>query len=582
VRSREPGITRALDLTTGEVAFERPADQEFFKIVMGHHRCYRNKATERFLVLGRDGTELIDVDTGKGYGNAWFRGACQYGVMPCNGLIYSPPHSCACHIEWKTNSFIALAPARGDGQPARDNRQPDGDETRETPAPGAPVSDAAWPMYRHDIERSGATSMRLGPVSGSADDAGRVVPLKQAWSTDVGSPATQPVVGHGRVIVATPETHTVHALDAGSGEPRWTFTAGSRVDSSPTLYNGTVLFGSADGVIYCLDARDGARCWRQRVAPADRRLVAYDGIESVWPVSGSVLVLDGDVYAVAGRCAFVDGGLRFCRLDAATGSVLQTRTIPQPALPDVLSSDGESLFMRHLRMDKTGQPTAPNVRHLYSAAGFLDGSWWHRTYWQYGHQMQSNYGGWPVVGSRVPAGRLMAIGKKTIYGFGRLNQYDNVGSHVGLGHTEYRLFATARPPRQAKPMQRRKRRYANDVSSRWSRDVPVLVRGMVLCDEVLFIAGPPDVTVTSPPNVKDPYHVASAKALAEQRAALEGKRGARLLAIAVDDGTTLAEVNLGACSGGIVAGPTWDGLSAAEGKLLLATLDGHVVCLAPH
>ena len=45
VSSREPGITMARDLKTGEVARTRPADQEFFKIIMGHHRCYRNKAT---------------------------------------------------------------------------------------------------------------------------------------------------------------------------------------------------------------------------------------------------------------------------------------------------------------------------------------------------------------------------------------------------------------------------------------------------------------------------------------------------------------------------------------------------------
>ena len=111
VSAREPGITTGRDVNSGEVKRTRPADRTFFRIIMGHHRCHRNKATEKYLVLGRDGIEMIDLATGKGFGHAWVRGSCQYGVMPCNGLIYAPPHSCACHVESLLNSFNALAPA---------------------------------------------------------------------------------------------------------------------------------------------------------------------------------------------------------------------------------------------------------------------------------------------------------------------------------------------------------------------------------------------------------------------------------------------------------------------------------------
>ena len=84
------------------------------------------------------------------------------------------------------------------------------------------------------------------------------------------------------------------------------------------------------------------------------------------------------------------------------------------ALPDVLSCDGDSLFMRHRRFDLNGVPQEASVDHLFSAAGFLDDTWWHRTYWLVGKLMTTNYGGWPNVGNRVPAG-------KSAFGCIRLN-----------------------------------------------------------------------------------------------------------------------------------------------------------------
>ena len=87
VRAKDPGVTEGRDPRTGEVKRTRPKDQEFFAAGMGHQRCYRNKATDRFLLIGRSGTEFIDVATGKAIPHHWTRGTCQYGVMPANGLL---------------------------------------------------------------------------------------------------------------------------------------------------------------------------------------------------------------------------------------------------------------------------------------------------------------------------------------------------------------------------------------------------------------------------------------------------------------------------------------------------------------
>jgi len=566
VQKREPGITQALDLKTGAVAKKRPRDQEFFSIIMGHHRCYRNKATTEYLVLGRDGIELIDVESGKGYGNAWVRGSCQYGVMPANGLIYAPPHSCACHVETKINSFNALAAKRE----VRGTSASDGARIEKGPAYGLPVRQSAigirhsngWPTYRGNAARSGVAATQ---VPGA---------LEVAWRAAVGGALSSPVSAGGVCVVASKDRHTVHAFSMADGSRRWEFTAGGRVDSPPTLHEGKALFGCADGWIYSVHVRDGQLAWRFRAAPRDRCIVAYGQVESAWPLHGSVLVHDGVLYAVAGRCAYLDGGMKLCRLNATTGELLSETPIAKGALPDVPAFHNGSVYLRHRRFSPDGEAQQANERHLYSSAGFLDDTWWHRTYWQYGASMRSNYGGWPISGSRTPAGRLMVMDEKTVYGFGRFNQYDRIGGHVGLGQMKYRLFASPKtfPQAGGKKKGRAKASPANRVPALWECDTPLLARGMVLAGERLFVAGPPSTFVPARKVQRNPYLPGPAKALQAQAEALVGKQGGLLWAVSATDGKQLAEFKLDAT-------PVWDGMAAADGCLLLALQDGSVCCL---
>ena len=41
------------------------------------------------------GIEFVDIKQHEWNINHWVRGGCLYGVMPCNGLTYAPPHDCA-------------------------------------------------------------------------------------------------------------------------------------------------------------------------------------------------------------------------------------------------------------------------------------------------------------------------------------------------------------------------------------------------------------------------------------------------------------------------------------------------------
>ncbi len=395
------------------------------------------------------------------------------------------------------------------------------------------------------------------------------------WETELsGGRISSPVVAGGKVFVARIDDHTVCALDAKDGRLLWEFAAGGRVDSPPTIDAGTAIFGSADGWIYCLRADDGALAWRFRAAPHDRRIVSYGQIESSWPGHGCVLVDPGVGYAVAGRSTHLDGGMALCRLDAATGKKLSETPIAGDAKPDVLSSDGESVYMRHKRFDRQGIEQQTAVPHLYGPAGFLDSSWWHRTYWIFGTGMRSNWGGWPVVGNQVPAGRLLVLDESNIYGFGRFNQYHRDGSHVGLGRTRYLLYGCKRPgvaKETSGQPQRRGKKAPAKVAPLWQRPLPVLVRGMVLSDKTLFVAGPPDVFVYSPKEITDRYHVTSVEALRRQESALAGKLGGQLLAISTVDGKELAQYNL-------TSPPAWDAIAAAGGRLYLVTVDGKVLC----
>jgi outer membrane protein assembly factor BamB len=428
-----------------------------------HHRCYRAKATDRYILCSRTGIEFIDLETGQWTIHHWVRGGCLYGIMPANGLIYAPPHPCACYPEAKLNGLVALAGTRGtvgEDVTASEQEQNDAEAVRFVRGPaygqvdGHPSSSSptsAWPTYRCDPLRSGATPVGIATA------------LQPAWQSSLGGRLTQAVAVEGLVFVADTEKHAVHALDLETGRSVWQFVAGGRIDSPPTCDHGYLLFGSADGWVYCLRAADGALAWRYRAAPRDLRLVAADQVESVWPLPGSVLVQDGVATVVAGRSRFLDGGLRLCRLDVRTGRVLSEKMLDDVdeetdeqlqrrvnglnmpvALPDILSSDAQQLFMRSCAMDLEGNAlpsgrNRPAADHLFAPYGFTDDTWFHRTYWMFGDSFQGGVGGF-ANGKRKPAGRILVHDASTVFGYGRKPEYYRWGSAI-----DYQLFAAARP-----------------------------------------------------------------------------------------------------------------------------------------
>ena len=463
-----PGAFTGLDLRTGVAkhTFEA-ADVETYWF---HHRCHRGKATDKFLMVSRTGIEFIDPATGHWDINHWARGGCLYGIMPANGLIYCPPHACACYPESKLSGLNALAPAakesvEGGGPVRRERRLEKGPAygtlgTRHS-TPDTPPQ-AAWPTFRHDAQRSGATPTVVGPN------------LTEAWKTKVGTGLSAVTVADGKIFVAAVHSHAVHAFDAASGTHAWSFTAGGRVDSPPTICDGLAVFGSADGFVYCLRAADGKLVWRFLTAPGHERIMAFEQLESRWPVHGSVLVQKGVVYAVAGRSLFLDGGMRLCRLDVGTGKLLSEEVLDERdpetgsnvqvhvkrltmpvALPDVLSSDGRHLYMRSQVFDMDGkrQEIAPvseklgahaaiqegETKHLFASAGYLDDTSFHRAYWVYGRKFEGGWNSYYLAGKKTPAGKILSVDGERVYGFGREPKYFRWTVPM-----EFHLFAAAK------------------------------------------------------------------------------------------------------------------------------------------
>jgi len=107
----EDGFTAlGLDPVTGGSKSKVPVDKALD--IGHHHRCYRNRATTRYILSSRRGVEFIDLNSGDISLNHWIRGMCRVGVLPCNGLLYVPPDACGCYTKAKVSGFNALAPEK--------------------------------------------------------------------------------------------------------------------------------------------------------------------------------------------------------------------------------------------------------------------------------------------------------------------------------------------------------------------------------------------------------------------------------------------------------------------------------------
>ena len=544
-----PKAVNGYDLQTGVLKKEIPTGPIFR--AHHHHRCYRDRATVRYILASRRGTEFVDMEDGPHSVHNWVRGTCHVGMMPANGLQYVPAHPCACYIDEKLNGFFALAAQRvkelsvADDPAARLQKGPVYGFNSNPQSPILNPSASDWPAFRGGAARTGSVNTQV------PDDA------QPLWRVKLGSAICPPIAVDDRVFTALVDEHDVVCLDAHDGRKLWQFASGGRIDSPPTWHNGTLLFGSADGWVYCLRAADGRLAWRFRAAPHDRRMGAFGQLESIHPVHGSVLVQDGKAYFAAGRSSELDGGILLYALDAATGQVLhqtclqgpdytlngqgklamqpppaqgraefdENHQLPMGSLSDVMMSDGSRIYMRSSVFDAELKPQRGKPEQL-PRSGYLDDTYFKRTPWTFGDGQ--NYG------------RLLVHDSQSIYFVRMFDSLKGLDPMVFFtpGAKGYLLFA----------------KNLGGKRDAWSTRVPVRIRAMVCADHRLIVAGPPDSI-----NPRDPL------------GAFEGRQGGLMYLVDSDTGQKVADLTL-------PSPPVFNGFAAARDRLYLADEDGSLTC----
>jgi len=522
-----PKSANGYDIHTGELKKQVPVGSAF--IANHHHRCYRDKATVRYILASRRGSEYISLEGGTHTLDNWARGTCHVGMMPANGLQYATPHACQCYIEEKLNGMNALAPA----PPASISSISSIPPLERGPAYGAATSgpDAGaenWPAFRANSARSAFVNTKV------ADD------LKPLWQTKAGARVSPPIVVAGRLYASLVDEHRVACLDAKDGKRLWEFAAGARIDSPPAYCTGALLFGSADGWVYCLRASDGQLAWRFHAAPGDRLVGAFGQLESAWPVHGSVLAQNGTAYFAAGRSSHLDGGLYVYGVDIASGKLLHQTKLEGPsytvdnlkinskpamgALPDIMMGDGSEVYMRSVSFDANLKQQSDRPA-LQTKGGFLDDSYFKRAPWLF----DGNYA------------NVIAYDSQTVYYVRMFDSLQGLTPTVFFapGAKGYQLFA----------------RKIGGKRDDWAGRIPMRARAMALTNGRLFVAGPPDVV-----DPKDPL------------GAFEGRKGGLLYVIDPASGKKLAEQTL-------PSPPVFNGIAAANGRLYLADENGAIACL---
>ncbi len=181
-----------------------------------------------------------------------------------------------------------------------------------------------WPQWRCDANRSAVT-----------DEAAPAKPaLLWHLALDRPDPAYDhqyrmcadetyaPVAAGGLIFIPSNVTDQVLARDLATGEVVWQFATGGPVRFAPLCAGDTVCFGSDDGYLYGVSAREGRLRWKVHGAPDDRpdsRMLVNSRLCSRWPVRGAPVAWEGTVFFGAG--VWPEEGVYVTAVDAETGKV---------------------------------------------------------------------------------------------------------------------------------------------------------------------------------------------------------------------------------------------------------------------
>ena len=193
----------------------------------------------------------------------------------------------------------------------------------------AAASDDGWLMYRHDYGSTGYS--KLSQINAKTVDG-----LKQVWDykSDFQQGHEAPPVVNGDFMFITTPKDELHAFQASTGKPLWTYKhdlSGAAlktvccdvVNRGVALYGGNVYMTTLDNYVIAFDAKTGDVVWKKQLdAPDLGRAMTLAPLI----VKGKVIVgVSGGEYGIRGAVT---------ALDAKTGDLLwKTYSVPEPGQP---------------------------------------------------------------------------------------------------------------------------------------------------------------------------------------------------------------------------------------------------------
>lgn len=180
-----------------------------------------------------------------------------------------------------------------------------------------------WPTYRGDAARSGYTLERLPAKLSHAWTYRPAHAPSVAWPRDermLFDRANDVVVAGELLLFGSSADCRVIALDAATGNERWTFFTGAPVRFAPAIWKDRVFVASDDGYLYCVALADGTLQNKWRGGPTDEMILGNGRMVSRWPARGGPVIRDDIVYFAAG--IWQSDGIFLHAIDAQSGQSL--------------------------------------------------------------------------------------------------------------------------------------------------------------------------------------------------------------------------------------------------------------------
>ena len=244
---------------------------------------------------------------------------------------------------------------------------------------------------------------------------------------------------------------------------------------------------------------------------------------------------------------------------------------------DLLVSDGTGIVMRTLRFTRSLEFDSSMSVHntINCPVSILENTWAHRNNWSLGgsrtNRALMNCGPLGTFAADRPFGKLIVFNDNTAYAlqnpytFRKLDPSSYPPSHVGSKHQQYNRYREEDFPtgsrmiaqtneRKVLPKGNKKQNLSTVTTKahKWTQNITIQARAMVLASNTLFIAG-----------WRDSMNLRGRK---------ESPAQFVLRAYSTSGGRELSTQPL-------PASPTYDGLIASNGDLIISLANGELMCL---